>query len=230
MTLHDVYIFVGILASLVTVVGIIISAVWWGIAKPFSLFTAKFTIVDARLNGMDTRLDKVDMRIDGVDTRLGGMDKRLDKVDMRLEKVDMRLEKIEGSIRDLINYMREKHVSESLSPISLTEYGLKLKKQINVDALITKHSDELKIPDGWNEYKIQEACFDFAYSRLFDLLSDDEREFFEKTAFDEGISTRSLLHVCGISLRDHKLKSQGKSHGKSIGNTDKHAAKRTASM
>ena len=202
MTLHDVYIFVGILASLVTVVGIIISAVWWGIAKPFSLFTAKFTIVDARLDAMDRRLDKMDMRLD----------------------------KIEESIRNLINYLREKKISESLSPISLTEYGLKLKKQINVDALITKHSDKLKIPDGWNEYKIQEACFDFAYSRLFDLLSDDEREFFEKTAFDEGISTRNLLHVCGISLRDHKLKSHGKSYGKSIGNTDKHAAKRTASM
>ena len=209
MTPHDIYIFVGILASLVTVVGIMISAVWWGIAKPFSLFTAKFTLVDARLDG-------VGMRLDGMA--------------MRLDKMNMRLEKIEGNIRYLTDYIRGKHVAGFSNPISLTEYGLKLKKHINVDALITKHSDELKIPDGWNEHQIQEACFDFAYSRLFDLLSDDEREFFEKTAFDEGISTRSLLHVCGISLRDHKLKSQGKSHGKSIGNTDKHAAKRTASM
>ena len=223
MTPHDVYIFVGILASLVTVVGIMISAVWWGIAKPFSLFTAKFTLVDARLDGVATRLDGVGMRLDG-------MAMRLDKMNMRLDGMDMRLEKIEGNIRYLTYYIRGKHVAGFSNPISLTEYGLKLKKHINVDALITKHSDELKIPDGWNEHQIQEACFDFAYSRLFDLLSDDEREFFEKTAFDEGISTRSLLHVCGISLRDHKLKSHGKSHGKHIGNTDKHAAKRIASM
>ena len=142
-------------------------------------------------------------------------------IDTRLDGMDRQLDKIEKSIRMLVDGMRGKKISEASSPISLTKYGVELKKKINVDALIVKYSDELEIPNEWNEYQIQQACLDFADNSLLDLFSDDERGLFEKVAFDEGISPDSLLRVCGISLRDHKLES----YGRSIENIDKHAPK-----
>ena len=186
MTPHDIYIFVGILAGILTVIGIIISAFWWGIVKPISFVKVKFAITDTRLDGMDRQLDKIDK-----------------------------------NIRMLVDGMRGKKISEASSPIALTKYGVELKKKINVDALIVKYSDKLEIPNEWNEYQIQQACLDFADNSLLDLFSDDERGLFEKVAFDEGISPDSLLRVCGISLRDHKLES----YGRSVENIDKHAPK-----
>ena len=53
-----------------------------------------------------------------------------------------------------------------------------------------------------NEYEIQEACIDFAFSSLMNELSADEKKSVQSVAFTEGIAIETILNVLGVSFRN----------------------------
>lgn len=110
-----------------------------------------------------------------------------------------------------------KPLAESQSPISLTDYGKDIAKQINANDLVNKYANDLyNNMTGLNAYQIQEYCFDFSENKLLGKLEENDKVYFNKisdVAYENGIAVENIMKmVVGIALRDKILEMSGKSH------------------
>lgn len=121
-----------------------------------------------------------------------------------LIKLTSRVENLEGG---------SKNVTQSSSPISLTDYGQNLSEIVGAKAIAQNYAGRVEFGLLASEYHIQEVCSQFAEEQLLDNLTPDERSFLETIAYQEGIDIKKILRVIGIEMRDFFLAQRKKEAG-----------------
>ena len=114
----------------------------------------------------------------------------------------------------LIGYLRGKDSKEggafeTSSPIRLTEYGRNLFDSSDGAKIVHAYKDKIDLEENLNEYEIQEKSIHFAMSKLEAVLTPQELDKVQKTAFDAGLPIQTVLHVIGIALRDAIFADRG---------------------
>lgn len=98
------------------------------------------------------------------------------------------------------------------SPISLTEAGREIVKQISAETIFKKHSKKLiglvEAKSPKNAYDIQQSSFTVAKRELIDLLNEEELGAVKKVAFERGLLVEDLMTVFGILLRNRILEDK----------------------
>ena len=127
----------------------------------------------------------------------------------RIPEIETKLDRLSVSVAEILGIVKTKpemSVVQSLSPVQLTEYGEELFDQVNGEKIVKNHIDKVKVTEGMNEYEIQEACTDFAFLRLMELLSDDEKTAVQSVAYKQGIAIETILNVLGVRFRDEMFR------------------------
>jgi len=151
--------------------------------------------VDDSMKRVDEMAVKIDALSDNVRTLT-------DNIRLLLEKVN---ELINHYNRDGEQYDQ---ISLSKSPRKLHELGKKVFKKLDGGKIIEKYYDRIDMPEGINPYRIEEASIQFALSELGDILTDEEHDLFENTAYDNGIDKKLVYAVLALKFRDKWLEKR----------------------
>lgn len=175
-------------------------------------------------------------RIRSIEENAAGMRHDLNEVrsDLNVVKDDLNVVKNDlNTVKDDLNAVKDdlnvvksdlnvvkKHVailvgmrvSDSKSPIKLTDLGKRLSKSTNAQSIAEKHRDKVEINAGDTAYAIQEKCYQFADVKLVKLLEADELRAIDDVAYTVGINREKLMkEVFGLVMRDIVLAECGKS-------------------
>jgi len=134
--------------------------------------------------------------------------KSVDKVDWNLNSITKNISKMEW-ILDLIQKRIDKidWLTQSNSPISLTEKWEKIAKESNVEQFIankwsqTKNSIQNECKNK-NPYDIQEFLFDFIRSNLEEIVGKSWVEKLKLIAYNEWVDIYSISRVIAVIIRD----------------------------
>ncbi len=93
----------------------------------------------------------------------------------------------------------------------LTEHGLKIAKNIRASDTVGKYIDRVrpKIPNDANKLKIQQVCFDYAFSELMNIMEQDKRSTVAKAIYKGSGNYQEILIIYGILFRDSIFKTKG---------------------
>ena len=133
--------------------------------------------------------------------------KRLDKFEEKTEKFIEIATKV-----DLIyQHVNPNLAVKNTSPLSLTEAGKKMQKEMNADIVFNRivASEKEKILKSHKEknaYDIQMACVEWSKKYTLPLLTEVELDVIKKVAFNNGILLEDVLAILGIMMRNHILK------------------------
>lgn len=75
--------------------------------------------------------------------------------------------------------------------------------------IVHAYKDKIDLEENLNEYEIQEKSIHFAMSKPEAVLTPQELDKVQKTAFDAGLPIQNVLHVIGIALRDAIFADRG---------------------
>ena len=116
------------------------------------------------------------------------------------------MKEVRDDIKEILSRLPSK-VTDTGSPIRLTELGEQIAKDIRAEEWAALLYESL-IPkvQGKTAYEVQELCLDYATSEL--KLSAAETRLVEQSAYENGVSVRSVRRVLGITLRDKILENQ----------------------
>lgn len=208
--LELVALIVGIAVGVITILGVVYYA--GGVHRDI-----KANRKDTETMQQDIVVLKTDVR--GLSERVDGTNRRLDDNNHRLGETNQLVRVLIDSVNRLAggagSHPQPPNPSVKIdSPMSLTDYGEKLIADTKADALAEKYADNIKTTDDMNDYRIQEACFDYAYAKLLAAVSDEERDLLEGAAFQRGLPMGHVLQAIGVRLRDYKFQQHGRKVGK----------------
>ena len=99
---------------------------------------------------------------------------QLESLDKRLTRVEERLDQLYDKIISLVG---RNAITQSTSPLTLTDFGKKLSQKVNAEKLAERYADKLfNEIEGMNEYQIQEFCFKFAKEDLLEMKESERRD------------------------------------------------------
>ncbi len=126
------------------------------------------------------------------------------EVDSDRKKFDQFMNQISQRIDEIWKHLGGKPVSESTSPISLTDFGRSISERVG--AKKWSHEESIALIEelrGFSEYQVQEFCNGHVWKKI---LGDDElKARVENCAYQEGIDTEKVAEVISIELRDAVL-------------------------
>lgn len=137
------------------------------------------------------------------------LNKCIHKAENNIDEIRRDMSYIKGSI-DIIKGAPYNPLMQSNSPISLTELGKQVAKEIQADVLIndnwTRISKALEPLKGKNAYDIQQYCIvtaDVESSLFFDDRTIDKVKSY---AFNKGMPVQMYLRMLGLLIRDRFFK------------------------
>jgi hypothetical protein len=114
-------------------------------------------------------------------------------------------------------------VIRAKSPLSLTEKGAQLIKEMKGKEIFEKYKEALiekvQAQNSENAYDIQMAAMDVAKNELMNLLNPEEIDTLKNHAFNNGLIMEDVYSIFGIQLRDEILKKKAIP----LAEVDKHA-------
>jgi hypothetical protein len=132
------------------------------------------------------------------------------------------LDKTVGGIKDTLSSIKattdllyQAHLStvRSQSPISLTQKGIDISKELGLDQKIANHWASIKDMIGKhspsNPYDIQVACMEIARKYFDSIFSDEEKNEIKLYAFKTGQNLLEIYPIIGVIIRDQYLKEKG---------------------
>ncbi len=138
------------------------------------------------------------------------------RVEEKIEKINDKFEKMNDKLEKIFHFLPNEPLEKRTSPISLTDYGKKLSREISAseisDMELTNVAGQVK---DLNAYQIQEYCFEFAKNELLKKLKEKHLDFYDKiheVAFHEGIEVEKLTRVIALELRDKILSTLNRPH------------------
>lgn len=149
------------------------------------------------------------------------IEKENEKIAENIEKIS---EKISNNIdeirRDIsflkgVNDLYEKDkFAKSHSPISLTELGEKVSKEIGVDDMIQRNwnaivNDIDKNAEGKSAYDIQEYCIETTVVEPERFLLPEDIKKLKDYAYNQGKPIVAFAQIFAITIRDKYLKEKG---------------------
>ena len=121
-------------------------------------------------------------------------------------------ENIDNINNRLINQKNE--FAKNQSPISLTDNGEKIAKELDVEAIIDSHWENIEkylidrnINPKSNPYDIQQECFNYVSTNFYKNLSESEMKKIKSIAYNNGDNIDNYDIIFGIVIRDKYLKS-----------------------
>lgn len=125
-------------------------------------------------------------------------------IDNRVTHVENLAEKIEGKIDEIFKRLPLQPVAGS-SPLTLTEFGEQISKDLRAQNWAKKHAQNLlnKVT-GIPEYEVYEHCVEYVKTKF--KPTEEENAVLRKVAYDHGIVVEKVLDVLIIELRDELLK------------------------
>ncbi len=129
-----------------------------------------------------------------------------------VEKLENNIDKIKEDISEIkafISVIRQEksQFAKSHSPVSLTEKGVKVSKDIYIKRAIDRNwSNLLKeiknaLKEENNPYDIQEFCFQLG-NKYSKYISEDDFDIIKKYAFSKGYNLSDFDIIFGIEIRD----------------------------
>ena len=136
--------------------------------------------------------------------------KRVDDLVKRVDGIAGDITLLKDDITLLKTALPKGKLTESHSPLKLTEKGKQIANLVNADSIVDKYSDKIDLSQSTTAYAIQSACSEFALKKLPELLEQSETELIESVAFAQGLSKLLIFDsVFGILFRDKILKQKG---------------------
>lgn len=147
--------------------------------------------------------------------------KHIEKLNSKTEKVE-KLENNIDSIKEDLHYIKatlnviqanNNSLTQSHSPVSLTEKGKEVAKKMGIDGMIAKNWD--KIYDTIenkslnNAYDIQQFCIETATVNLDEFFSPSDVNEIKTFAYNEGHQLAYYGSMIGVILRDRYFESKG---------------------
>lgn len=141
----------------------------------------------------------------------------VEKVDVKTDEIIHRLADI-GAKVDLIFSKGYLSFAKRQSPISLTQHGLEIFKELEIETLIEKHwpewesrirlqlAEREKAGKASNAYDIQQLCFEL-FKRFTELLTEAEVALIKEHAFKNGIDLILYDALFQIPVRDRILET-----------------------
>lgn len=126
-------------------------------------------------------------------------------------KLDTNLDSIKdsvASIRATTELLYQAHLStiKSQSPLSLTDVGITIAKDLDMQEKINRHWEKLKpLFEGKkleNPYDVQTIALQFAPSCFEQVFSEDEKSQIKLYAYRNGKNLLEILPIIGILIRD----------------------------
>ncbi len=151
-------------------------------------------------------IDELDKKIDASITALDS------KFDKRSDKLDTKIDGIKESILEIkafITVFKESNNQfvQSKSPITLTEIGETVVKDLDLISILTKYWNKLEnvllgnLENKSNLYVIQQESFSLG-SKLTELLDENEIENIKTYAFNQGQNLANYDLMIGVCIRD----------------------------
>lgn len=146
--------------------------------------------------------------------------KTSEKIDLFCEKNDKHMDEIRKDILylkaiiDVFKLNSSQSVAESHSPVSLTETGKTIAKELNAEKMIANNWDkifsaiEVNIKDK-NAYDIQEYCIETATVELDKFLVKTDIEKVKDYAYKEGKPLAYFAPIFAILIRDKYIQIKG---------------------
>lgn len=179
------------------------------------IFTLSTMLVVLAWKG-NGRISSIETKIEGDRTlnknRFDQIDKKFDKIDTRFTQMDKRLDQFEDRVFKIVSDRSQ--ITQTMSPVQITEAGYKLIKPINLEEYVQSLESQLCKEGGidcttMNAYEIQKAAFDIMQRHEYTEEMEDKMQI---TAYEDGISMATMQHLAGIILRDLCLKKCNMDH------------------
>ena len=123
----------------------------------------------------------------------------------KVNNIQQDVEEIQNTLQEIIG----PKFAEAKSPTSLNQRGDIVAKKLNAEAFMEKYISKIQIDEKATAYAIQQECFRFASDDLPNLITKDEMQLIEETAFTEGAKKETIFRVVlGIVLRDKVLNTR----------------------
>jgi hypothetical protein len=106
-----------------------------------------------------------------------------------------------------------KPLTETNSPIGLSDSGIEVANSIHIDKIIDRQWKELckrierMMKSKNNPYDIQQVCFDIG-KRYFKLITSLEKDSIKEYAYSSGYNLYDFDIIFGIKIRDKYLKEK----------------------
>jgi hypothetical protein len=148
-------------------------------------------------------------------------EKKFDRIDEKFDKINEVLAFLTLNLTPA--KQAKKGLSQSRSPISLTDEGIKVSKELDAEGMIARNWDKIyadlekNVPDK-NAYDIQEYCMKMAVVYPERILEKADIDKLKLRAFNEGDILGYYAPVFALPIRDKYLKIKGID----IGDVDKH--------
>lgn len=190
-----------------------IEAVWVALALWVVYFLTKHvTTIRNDHSGLQARIEDVEQRLDSkIDAVEARAEKRFDKLDIAIDEIRKDIAYLKGSLDIFKN--KQTSLMESHSPISLTEEGQKVAKEMGATEMIddnwSKISKNLVKLEGANAYDIQTYCIETASVEpecFFDGTTIDSIKTF---AYKKGMPLQLPLRLLGLMIRDRYFFEKG---------------------
>ncbi|EKV57275.1 hypothetical protein A966_05338 [Brachyspira hampsonii 30446] len=150
--------------------------------------------------------------------KLGKWSEKFSNQDNKLSKIDDisdRLIKVETKIDLIYQHTNKNSPIMSNSPISLTDVGQKISKDMNANEILKKYLDKLEndtsLKDCNSAYDIQKNSMDLAKNKLIEYLNEEELLKVKNQAYNYGILVEDIMSIFGILLRNYILDKRGMS-------------------
>ena len=168
-----------------------------------------------------THIDELDKKIDSSITNLDTkFDKRTDKSDLKIDSIKESILEIKAFI-SVFKENNNQFVARQ-SPVRLTEKGVEVSRDLNLEALINKHWLDIEsslisvLSKDSNPYDIQKESFDIG-SKISKFLDTEEVESIKTYAFKQGQNLANYDLLIGVCIRDMYFKK----HAINIDDIDK---------
>ena len=159
-----------------------------------------------RFNGAEKRIGRVEKHVKAIETSTKN---NLEKIISIGGKIDS----IENKLDLIFDWVTPKRVAKEQSPLNLTSFGNKIKKEIKGDLIVEKYKSKISVMFDKNNsennpYDIQQKSRRIAEDELPKLLSKKDLETIKGTAFNEGIPVFQVYKVLGLLIRDFILEKK----------------------
>ena len=182
-----------------------------------------------RVDKLTERVSHISARVFDLSGHVGKLTVRVDKLTERVSHISARVFDLSGHVGKLSNLvgqtvgfvqgkadqpfvpidLQNVNTGETQSPATINTKGKAIADELKVYQLVEKYHNRVLVPEDANEYHIQNLCFTFVLTTMFQVITQEEREVIEKKIYEDSGNTDNTLYVYAILFRDFYLKKNG---------------------
>lgn len=170
----------------------------WAIYKITS-FTTVWRMKEDEIDKLDGKVDSFCGKVDKIESKVDALSNDISFIKMQL---------------NLLNFNASNSLVQSHSPISLTEIGVKVSKEMGIEQIIANNWDKIFSyidvnVSSKNAYDIQQFCIEAASIHLDKLFSVEDLGKIKMFAYNAGRPLGYYGGMIGVLIRDKYFEIKG---------------------